>query len=137
MFHRNKGTWWAQLESDCWEIRCQITNMLSIKHSIILIISVSVKFLLESVLFINNNCPFLYLCWPFFFMKHSWTNSFNLQYIEWGSCLTGREVLMLLHEESSLDCLYCDKSLDCFWNPHLIHTSHSVTVTMKLYFDYW
>jgi hypothetical protein len=60
-------------------------------------LSVSVKFLLESVLFINNNCPFLYLCWPFFFMKHSWTNSFNLQYIEWGRCLTGREVFYIIN----------------------------------------
>jgi len=48
-------------------------------------------FLVDSELFLQNKiCPFLrqdichYICWAFFFMKHSWINSFNLSLsFEW------------------------------------------------------
>ena len=69
-----------------------ITNISSIKHSSILVISVlGTLFARITVIFFNKinlslpKTTHWYLRWPFFIMKHSWTNSFNLSfYFEWG-----------------------------------------------------
>jgi hypothetical protein len=55
---------------------------------------------------------YLYLRWPFFFIKHSWTNSLQLRVRN--SYVEGREVkcLMLLQEEGNLDCMYSNRSLE-------------------------
>ena len=47
------------------------------------------------------NTRSLYLRWPFFFMKHSWTNSLNLSF-----SLKKSNVVMLLQVERDLCCLY-------------------------------
>ena len=68
-----------------------IANILLIKNSSMLMISVSENCFVESewVMFLLQNkiCPFLYIAlrWLFLFMKDSWTNSFSLSFsIEWG-----------------------------------------------------
>jgi hypothetical protein len=59
---------------------------------------------------------YLYLRWPLCFMKHGWTNSFNLFFnLERGIVVLRVEksnVLMLLQEESDLDCMYSNRSLE-------------------------
>ena len=75
------------------------------------------------VFFQNKICPFLTqgICiyvGHSFFMKHSWTNSFNLSFsLEW-EILVQRvkksNVLMLLQEERGLDCMYSNRSLEVF-----------------------
>jgi len=53
---------------------------------------------------------YLYLRWQFFFMKQSWTKSFNLSFsfVYGNSCVEGRDVklLMLLQEEKGHGCMY-------------------------------
>ena len=76
----------------CWKtLLLSIVNMLSIKTSIIMIMSVSENFLLESFdsffcvfFYINMICPFPFLRWPFLFMQQVQLILFICL-----SCLTG------------------------------------------------
>jgi hypothetical protein len=55
--------------------------MLWITNLSILMKSFSENFLVGiSVLFLSIPKTYFHLCWPFFFMKHGWTNSFNLSF---------------------------------------------------------
>jgi hypothetical protein len=85
----------------CWKTRpSSITNMLSIKNSNMFMISENSLQNQSGFLFakLNVSLPkrrYLYLRWPFIFMKHSWTYSFNLSLsIECGnSCVAGKPTL--------------------------------------------